>query len=395
MTSKYTTYFELIKTLATDSELIATPQLYQYDREQVYTNTLDNLAQPLADGSSSPFSARNPFSAEGILIGQILNLLEYSAWREANLIPEFLLLSWFKALGLTKTHATPPVVELTFTRTQASLDSGEPAVIPLGLQVRSRFYSDRIATVQERIEISEGSGTVSARINSLGQLTQTVRDGEFTLFPANLSDIASVTNSQLLSDGQDEQTISDLVSDGISALSRPGDRVVTARDYVEVALNLGGADQATVLPHTLVAADGSLGSEDILTVAVYPEGSVELVRAALADLVMAGVNYDVASAILVPIDGDITVRIDPQYTKEQAFDLLASSIVDNINPPNATFGDLEFSKNLAAAIEQVRGILAVPTLNLKHALTNQPLEEMEVLPHWLFEVQASLVITYI
>ena len=109
---------------------------------------------------------------------------------------------------------------------------------------------------------------------------------------------------------------------------------------------------------------------------------------------MVDITVDVLGAEVIPIDGEVTVRVVPYLVGQNntVFDMAARAIAERINPPHGKWGDFQLSISLATALELVEGFYAVPSVKLKHAVTGEPIESLKPKPWQLFEIQGSLVV---
>lgn len=389
----YQLQYQITEVLNDEVDAIPSVELYNADPQQMLGDALVRMSQPLEDGSPSPLSSRNILSAEAIILSNLLIQLQYFG-HELNLFPDSLFLTFFRLFGLTRKRAVAPLVELEFTKSTATIESGETVYVKAGTQIRSKFFSDRLCTVIENAEAAANETVIQAtgRIDQPGKLAIAVREGEFSLLPIALSsEFESVTNTQVISSGENEETVTDLITRGRTLLSRPGNRAVTARDYQEIALSDGGAETAVVLPRIAISDDNTTVSwSDLVTVAVYPETTVAQTLSVLTDLIPAGTRLDVVAGRVVPIDGTIEVGVDPTLTELEAFNLVATAIVDYVNPPNGVWGDRNFLANLSTVMEKVQGIYSVKPQILKHAETGVLLEDLTIEPHDLLEIQNSI-----
>jgi hypothetical protein len=389
----YTQHYELMEALEREPRLLPAPWLYNVDDGALYAAMMDRLAQPLADGSESPFSGRNPLSGYGQLTEMEIHLLRLFG-HEMNLTPDRTWLQVYRMLGIELSDAEYPVIELKFTRTQDAIDSGISARIPLGTPVGSRSYSGIVAYTTADLEITGASseGTIPARLNQPGRLGIEVPDNEFIVLPPLLLFVGSATNSRILYQGRDRETLPEAMLRARQQLQM-GQRCVTGRDYYRTALNLG-AEKANVIPG-IQYGDGGYYS-DLVTVAVYPSTVATYIETELLSRVMMGTRLDVRGAEIIPIDGTINVRIVPSLSNQEAFDIAATAIQQNVNPPYGKWGDKQFNATVATALEnQPASIYAVPKVELKHAVTGDPLEDIDIQPWNLLEVQNTIIFNWL
>jgi len=393
MVIDYTQHYDLMEALEKDARLLPSGQLYNVDDGAVYAAMMDRLAQPLADGSESPFSGRNPLSGYGQLTEMQVHLLRLFG-HELNLLPSRTWLQLYRMLGIELSDAEYPIIELKFTRTRDAIDSGISARIPLNTPVGSRSYSGLIAYTVTELEIAgtESEGLVSARLSQEGRLGVEIPDNEFIYPPPLLSFVGSVTNTRILYVGRDRETLPEAMLRARQQLQM-GQRCVTGRDYYRTALNLG-AEKVNVIPG-IQYGDGGYYS-DLVTLAVYPGNIATYIESELLTRVMVGTRLDVRSAEIIPIDGTIDVRIVPNLSNDQAFDIAAMAIQQNVNPPYGTWGDKEFNATVATALEnEPSSIYAVPKIELKHAVSGEALEDIDIQPWHLLEIQGTVIFNWL
>jgi hypothetical protein len=235
-------------------------------------------------------------------------------------------------------------------------------------------------------------GVVAARLNQEGRLGIEIPGNEFIYPPPLLSFVGSVTNSRILYAGRDRETLPEAMLRARQQLQM-GQRCVTGRDYYRTALNLG-AEKVNVVPG-IQYGDGGYYS-DLVTLAVYPGNISTYIESELLTRVMIGTRLDVRSAEIIPIDGTIDVRIVPNLSNDQAFDIAATAIQQNVNPPYGTWGDKEFNATVATALEnEPSSIYAVPKIELKHAVSGEALEDIDIQPWHLLEIQGTVIFNWL
>jgi hypothetical protein len=218
-------------------------------------------------------------------------------------------------------------------------------------------------------------------------LNADIQPGEFNIPSRSFSYLESVTNDIVLYEGRDPESLAEAMLRARLQLQR-GERLVSPRDCYTAARELG-AKKVNVLKGIQYGAPGRYG--DLTTVVVYPEAVVSIVNQAFQDGTMLGSRYDVRGAEVIPIDGEIDVRIVPQLSNAEAFNIAARAIEQNVNPPYGNWGDRDFASTVATALEnQPDSIYAVPRLELKHAESDIPLSELDIQPWNLLEIQQSI-----
>lgn len=402
----YEQHYDLLDRLQTEPRLIEAGDLYDFDDGAVYAAQMDRLAQPLPNGETSPFSSRSPTSAHAILTSRQVHLQKLIA-HQFNLTKDRTWVEMFRMLGVELQPAEYPVINIVFRRSSAAMLNNVPVEIPLNTEVRSRIDpSLAVYTLYTaRIEGADETVTVPARLNQLGALPN-LRRGEFSDIPRLLSFVESAENDgTIVSTGRPAETLVEAMlraregirsgSLGRSTIDGTFDpenidfqaRCVTDRDYYYWASRLG-AEKVNVLKGIQYGAEGVF--RDLVTVAVYPADIRDLIYSLM--LPMSLDRFDVIPAEIIPLDGKIQVRVTPQFADFQVFNLVAGAIASTVNPPYGTWGDRNFPSTLATALEQTNGIYATPLIQLKHAITGQPLSELDIQPWHLLEIQSSLEI---
>ena len=399
---KYKGHYDLDAVLSQQANLIGSHPLYNVGDAQIYAAIMDRLARPLPNGEASPFSSQAPGSAHSILVGAIAHMLGLFG-HDLNLYPDATWVYWFRLLGAELYAAEYPVITLTFYRTQAAINQGLPAIIPLGTQVRSQDDPTLAALTQQQATIDGAapSANVPARLNRLGRAPN-LRPGEFSLTPP-ISFIDSVANDgTILSEGREAETLPEAmlrIREGIRTgnlarfatdaqvdvtAERFYGRCVTPRDFLHYA-RLLGATQVRVIPR-----QHSPGVSDAVTVALYPPEQADAVGAQLIEMTLDEQQLLIRPAQVIPLDGTIGVRAVAGLSPFEVRNRAAIAISEQLNPPHGSWADPHFSHSLATVLEQVEGIYAVPEMQLKHAVTGEALSDIRLQPWSLLEIQNSI-----
>ncbi|MEM8602889.1 MAG: hypothetical protein AAGF24_03500 [Cyanobacteria bacterium P01_H01_bin.121] len=385
--------------------LLPSPTLYDYRTAEVYAAALDRLAQDLPDGTPSPFSSRSPGLVHTMLLSVLLHQFEIIG-HEINLTPDQVWIELYRLLGVELQPAEPPIINLRFTRTADAIANNFPVSIPLGTEVRSRFnpnlsvYTTRTVT----IDGNQHEATIPARFKFLGKLPP-IRTREFTDIARNLSYVEAFNDGTIVNEGREAETLPEAMLRarlGIQTGTLGKDtlpptatefmgRCITMRDYDFWARRFG-AEKVNVLPGIQYGAQGSYG--DLVTLAVYPTEVRDFVFENLQAMIPLGQRFDVVPAELIPVNGTITIRTIPTLSANEKFNLAAGAIASQINPPHGKWADQQFNNSLATVLELVEGFYAVPSIQLKHSQTEQPLEEIELRPWHLIEVQSSVSLNF-
>jgi hypothetical protein len=392
---EYNDHYDLQDALSKESAIIPSPKLYNLDDEQIYAAMMDRLAQPLPDGTPSPFTARNPGTAESILMGTIV-YLQSLLGHEINLVPDRAWVHLMRLHGIEFLQPEYPVIWLTFRRSEYALEQTFQVEIPAGTEVRSNRDPSlsAITLFSTSFEAGKQELSIPARLNRLGVFQ--VKPNEFVNFPQMVSFVDSVTNSgDVVSLGRNAETLPE-------AMLRARDetkiqrRLVTARDYDFWAKRLG-ADKVNVVPKLQPDTEGTFN--DVVTVAIYPAAKTDLIRAEMLQMKMADTRMVVTPARLILLTGTVTVKAVATMTDADAKQKIAEAIAQNINPPAGFWGDTNFVDTLITTLEKIVGIYAVPSVQLfaiatqENGLTTEvPLSDVSVYPWHLMEIQNSLQI---
>lgn len=402
MTNKYAEFYEIKELLDKDPNVRASAVLYPFDKDTIYQLILDRLAQPLPNGSASPFADRNPLSAEGQLLAHVVYLQELIA-NEINLIPDNIFYTLYRMLGLVKESAAYPLLTIELQRQDPlPVDSFS---VPVGTTFASQTDNNYIITKDSilfRNTDNDPLRIITARYNVSGTLQKSLRENEFNSIPSNLPYLQSVRLLAIEEQGSGGESLSELMYRGSIELRRPGDRIVTVRDYQDKAIN-SGASQVAILPRQRIFPDYSDSYyDDVITIVTYPASSITNVDTAIGEIVPAGTRYEVIAAEVILLEGTITLSINASASQELAFNLAATAIANEINPPNGSWGEERLDTKIISAIRrnaldpETREtiIFDVAELNLIQVDTGINYNDIEIKPWQLFEIQSSIVFQY-
>jgi len=393
MDYNYVEHYELMAALATDPRIIESAVLYNFVDDQMYAALMDRMSQAFSDGSPSPLSSRSPGSGHSILAEAVIHIQSLQA-HEINLMGYLVWIQLYRMLGVEIASAEYPVINLVFKRTFDAINSNLLAQIPLGTEIRSTIDPSLVVYTIETAEIMGQDVTVNvpARLNRRGTILD-LRIGEFTDLPRLLAFVESVTNDGVVySQGREKETLSLAMLRGREEF-RIGKRCVTLSDYYTTAMQVVGAKKCNVVRGYQYGTSGTFN--DLVTVVIYPGEMTTIADAAIRPRSMEDDRLSIIAAEIIPIDGDMTIRVVAHLSDNQAFDLAAQAIIDKVNPPSGIWQNRNLADTLVDAIEQVEGIYAVTQIHLKNSLTNVSLENIEVQPWHLFEIKDSFNIKII
>ena len=390
---KYNSEYSLQNLFAQQPRLIKTPRLFNLDEPQTYAAMMDRLAQPLPNGESSPFSSRSPATGHGYLIGTFLHLLSMQA-HELNLVPDIVWLKLLQFLGTELSPAEYPLINITFSRSDDAIASNIPVTISLRTKVESIYVNGLFAytTVEKTISGQDKTVDIPCRLSEIGA-APAIRVGEFSRLPRMMSFVAEASNDgTIVNPGRSQETLPEAALRVREEL-KTGKRCISLSDYVYWAYALGsdlGVTKATAVSAVAYQVYGNF--KNLVTVMIHPGENAERLYDLMEPMTVAQRSFDVIPAEIIPVTGVISVKAIESLTNGQIFDLAATAIVNEINPPFGLWGDKDFPDNLSTALEKTQGIYAVKKLELKNVYTDRPLEELEIHPWHLFQIQDTLQI---
>jgi hypothetical protein len=372
----YEWFYQLDDLLSQEPNNIRPRRLFDIDGKQLYRETMDRLAMPLADGTPSPFSSRNPLTAEGILMEHVIFLMQMQM-HEANLIPDYVYVNWLRVWGIEMQDADYPRIDITFYRSSGEYDYGtQAAIIPVGTKVFSNREADLhcVTTQYAEIPSSQSSVVVPARLNRRGKISPNISAGEFVWLQDLLNYVDRAQGTTIVYPGRDAETLSQAVLRARQQLQMPTG-ITTDRHYYLTAL-WSGAQKARVLPGIEYTNPGY--DADMISIVVYPPDVSDYVQEVMVDRKLSGTRVGVYKSEIIPLNGTIDTRIVSSISASQVLTEAASVVVNQINPPYGSWGDRTFSSSLASALVQGSGnIYGIDNMNLFHAETGQPLAELE------------------
>lgn len=386
-------WYELQDFLEGSPRIIPFPSLYNFDEDQIYGAMMRQWAQPV-NGKESPFSSQAPGTFQSILAGGIAHY--QSIWaHELNLTPYLALLGINRALGVERTTSEYPVIELTFNRTRNATSAGLPLNIPLNTVVKHSIdASYECYTLNDAYLASESgdrSIIVPARLNVKGNFDSfNITTSGFKIPPRLIANLESVQGAGVISSGRTAETLTETVLRAREEFNI-GNRAVTARDYLNIAKRAGAKKVAVIPGRYKSEPNGYYGN--LVTIAVYEPNIVGTVRTAFRSpdgTRKTAHSFQVIPAEVIRVTGRVVISTIHDITENQAFNLVANAISKRVNPPYGRWGDREFTKTLATALELEKGIYAAPIIELYEVESGRPIEELDILPWHLFSVRNTL-----
>ncbi len=394
MDINYSGFYEMINRLSQDGLLTPAPDLYDLNNEAVFSAIMNRLAQPLPDGTDSPFSSRNPLSGHGQLVGALV-YLQSIIGHEINLIPDRTWLILFQLLGIEVAYPEFPVVELTFYATSNAVISRTPVNIPVATQVQSRRHSNLAALTLQNAVIQGGdsSVTVNARINQAGTLLAEFDPIEMSVLPPLLSNIEAVRGTSIIYPGSKGESLYEVMLRARKQF-QDGQSCITPRSFYNAALK-AGATKVNVIPGLQLDNLGGYYS-DAVTVVVYPTTMSDLVFQDLSTKVLMGDRLSVKPANIISIAGYLSIRVAAGISNAAAFNLVASAIQSNVNPPHGIWGDLDFENTLLTAIKNYSpSIFGVESIELIQENTGITLAKLTIHPWDLLQISSNISFNWV
>lgn len=393
----YKQHFLLKDFLDQDTTLIQAPRLYDVDEAALYSAIMNRLAQPLPNGEESPFSSQAPTSGHAILTGSMAYHQSVLA-EEFNHVPDRVWVSLLRTLGVQLSIAEYPVINVVFWRDPEALRQGIPTTIPLNMEIRSQYDADLscYTTIAASMEGTANFGEVEqegvhfvnvpCRLSRIGSLPN-VRIREFSVLPRSLPLVSEAYNDGVvINPGREPESLVEAVIRAREDF-RTGLRCLTARDYSHAA-TLAGAQAVNVMVGVNPGVTGYFAS--LTSLAVYPPDVAPAVESIVQERKLVNRQIRIIPAEIIPIDGVIKPRVEPQLSNLEVFNRVAIALSTRVNPPYGKWGDGNFSQTVANACEQQEGIFGVPEISLRHSVTGVPLEEIQVQPWQLLEIQNTL-----
>jgi len=404
----YRESYELRNLLGKNPATIRSRDLWPIDIEALYADIARRAAEPLPDGSESPFSANDPLAAQNILFGHVaqmlaiygyeLNLRNYQTWVN--------LLAWF---GIELKPAEYGAVRLRFYRDRNQRLRGLPATVPLGYRVRSTRNKNRHAITIESKTVADPDVEyvdVAARLDVLGKnFARNVVRGEYSRPYRPLDGIDRVENVALIYEGREKETLANACLRARKEFQK-GDRLVTLSDYRTTAI-AEGAKKVLVLPGVQKNTAGYFGHA--VSVFVWPGGLAELMQPIFDGKrkKVVGTVVAVEAADVISLNGKISCKAavgsDLRALEARAREAIASKF----NPPYGSWGAKDPYATIATIVEKVDGIYAVPRMNLREMGTAGATAENGgrrtlsrivaegVAPWTLFQVEPSTVFEFV
>lgn len=421
----YREYYDLIEELANNPRLIPQPTLYDYDTRRIYAAMMAQLASPLPDGSPSPFTSQSPASGHARMMSVIAHVHSILG-HEVDLTGDRNLVLMFRLMGAERREGERPVIEIEFLRDSAATAAGLTTVVPAGTRVVSRRDGSLEAVTSELGIFSPGSDLIRlpARLSAIVD-TASIAAGEITLLPVFPSNVVAAYNTGVvLERGREPETLRQMVlrvREGIRAgtlgrdfeINQIHGRLVTPSDAVYWATQLGSLKTNAIDKDHPQLLGG--GYPDLLSLCVWPPELSALVEDTLSDWAASGMvaatgrtaNGDrIPLTEIIPITGSVAISGSPEIealSDAELFDLVVLEAIApredelgntiGINPPGGIWGDPDFERTVATAIEAIPGIYAVPKIDLRHAETGVAVKDLQPRPNQLFEIQEGFTVT--
>lgn len=361
----YRESYELRDLLTKNPNVVRGRDLWPFDIDRIYADISRRAAEPLSDGSPSPFSANDPLAAQNVLFGHVAQMLEIYGY-EINLRNYqtwINLLAWF---GIELMPAEYGAVRLRFYRNRNQRIKGLPTTVPLGYRVRSSRNKNRHAIAIETKTVSDPEVEyidIAARLDVLGRnfARNTVR-GEYSLPYRPIDGVDRVENVALIYEGREKETLAQACLRARKEFQK-GDRLVTPSDYRTTAI-AEGAKKVLVLPGVQKNTRGYFGHA--VSVFVWPGGMAPLLQPLFSGKrkKVVGTVVAVESADVISLDGRIVCKAAVGSNLRDLEAAARKAIASQFNPPYGSWGAKDPYATIATIVEKVNGIYAVPRMNL-------------------------------
>lgn len=212
---------------------IQAPLLDPRNEDEVVASVIDDLPDTLSDRNRSSLAVEL-VEACGTFYGKLTYFL--NQWPQAV---EYKVL---QLLGVTPEPSTYALVELTFT---SAADAVGAITVPAGTIIKTGTTDDAIEVMtilDVDVPGAGGSATVDAQAVEPGAAGN-IAPNRATFFDQPIASIASVTNVQSGSGGQDEETLA-AMKERSAKETRSQNRVVTTEDAEQQAEGVAGVLRA-------------------------------------------------------------------------------------------------------------------------------------------------------
>lgn len=414
MSTNYNYHYEIQEELDTNSSILKSPELYNYDAREIYAAAMNLAAKPLSNGEESPFSSQSPNSTHARLF-EVISYLQSLIGYEINLIPDNVWIQLLRLRGVEPKTTRYPILEMEFARYQRDIDNQRDLLIPVGTKVYSKKYPNRYVITTSELLISGNklSGKVSARFNSKGETPDIIKD-EYTI-NRSIANLNYVTNTGvILQQGFSGEDISSLVK-RVRDQENRRERIVTQRDLALFASE-NGADKSLILSNVFVDKFGEIHPNSITTLFVYSKDNQESIiprlKFNLEKEALIGYRIIPKFALIVPLTGELSVQMASGSKQLDTFDTVAEIISNSVNPPYGEWGNLKFKQFLISKLESDPRINKVIIEELKisnledqsinnqektnlnnHKLySHQEFDTIKVMSWYLFQIQNDIKI---
>lgn len=417
MATNYNYHYQIKEELNTESSIIKSPELYNYDPRDIYEAAMNLAAEPLTNGEESPFSSQSPNSTHARLF-EVISYLQSLIGYEINLVPDNVWIQLLRLRGIEPKTTKYPIIELEFGRSQRDLDNNNDVYVPLGTKIYSTKYESRFVITTSELLISGNdlTGKVPARLNQKGKTPDIVKN-EYSI-NRSIAHLSYVTNTGvILQEGFDGESINDLVK-RVRDKENQRERIVTQRDLKQFASE-NGVEKSNILTNTFIDKYGNSHPQPVTTLFVYKredqESIIPRLKFKLEEESLIGHEIIPKFAIVVPITGKISIKLSSDSKRLDPFDVVAEVIDDQVNPPNGEWGDQKYKDTLIQNlesdpriyeaiiedlyIEDLEGELIneeeKTILNNNNLTSNQKFDTINVMPWYLFQIQGSLQVNKI
>lgn len=414
MSPNYDYHYEIQEEIDSNSSIIPSPELYNYDSKEIYAAAMNLAAKPLNNGEESPFSSQSPNSTHARLF-EVISYLQSLIGYEINLIPDNVWVQLLRLRGVEPKSAKYPILEMKFSRYQRDIDNQRDLLIPVGTRIFSKKYPDRyvITTSELLITGNDLTGKTSARLNIKGETPDIIKD-EYTV-NRSIANLNYVTNTGvILQQGFSGEDISSLVK-RVRDQENRRERIVTQRDLTLFASE-NGADKSLILPNIFVDQFGNAHPHSVTTLFVYSKENQESIiprlKFNLEKEALIGYKIIPKFALIVPLTGKILVQMASGSKQLDIFNVVAEIISNSVNPPYGEWNNLNFKQFLISKLESDSRINKVTieelkisnlesqsitseektNLNNNKLYSHQDFDTIDIKRWYLFQIQSDLLV---
>jgi uncharacterized phage protein gp47/JayE len=290
-----------------------------------------------------------------------------------NLLPEALALEVLRLHGVSRSPGTAATGTLTFLLTVPLVT---PYVLNAGYQVNAGNGTSYTLTSQLYIAPGALDGTVTVEASTLGSAGNVGAYG-LSVAPA-LNGVQAIYNVEPLTGGTDLEPLESLLARAQLAYRTRG-ALVSASDFEEHGQSLLGTGSKVICVPLLTSnkLDKQAGNIHLFLVGADGKppsfGTCQSIRADMLPLVFAGASLWVSPVALLPINLEITCKVEA-LGQEQAQNIY-EAVKTYLSPLNLPIGSAVSLKNLEYMIRSVPGTLELGTVLINREASSAQMPE--------------------